>query len=236
MAGCADRLLTCFLRGVHGVSDGDEFALRAFSKSWLSWSSFLISWLIDSDQGDMTCGDVCVYSDQNKNKNLIKQDKFTVTSSKFLWFLNNKSVFMYLFHLIQAVWNDNMFDKENLFFILTLTGNNKKARCILSKLLGINRLDTRHHSACWPPRISWLNKHKVKVPLYTQSHRNDLNRTNPLLTCEVWTITQGHQEEKNKAPLLWRICIFSMVLTRECKIFDTGSVCLDSSILCLLYK
>lgn len=55
-----EQTLTSSLRGVHGVSDGDEFALRASSMSWLSWSSFFISWLIDSDQGDLTCGDSCV--------------------------------------------------------------------------------------------------------------------------------------------------------------------------------
>lgn len=53
------QTLTCFLRVVQGVSEGEEFALKASSMSRLSWSSFLISWLIDSDQGDLTCRDSC---------------------------------------------------------------------------------------------------------------------------------------------------------------------------------
>ncbi|KAF3847483.1 hypothetical protein F7725_020511 [Dissostichus mawsoni] len=48
-----------------GVSEGEEFALRASSMSRLSWSSFLISWLIDSDQGDLTCGDSCGISESH---------------------------------------------------------------------------------------------------------------------------------------------------------------------------
>ncbi len=58
-ARLCEHTLTCFLRVVQGVSEGEELALRASSMSRLSWSSFLISWLIDSDQGDLTCRDSC---------------------------------------------------------------------------------------------------------------------------------------------------------------------------------
>ena len=64
MPGC-EHTLTCFLRVVQGVSEGEEFALRASSMSRLSWSSFLISRLIDSDQGDLTCGDSCGISESH---------------------------------------------------------------------------------------------------------------------------------------------------------------------------
>lgn len=52
-----DSALTCVLRVVPGVPQGEEFALRASSMSRFSWSSFIISWLIDSDQGELTCGE-----------------------------------------------------------------------------------------------------------------------------------------------------------------------------------
>lgn len=59
VADCSSRTLTWFLRVVQGVPAGEELALRASSMSRFRRSSFLISWLMDSDQEALSSGDSC---------------------------------------------------------------------------------------------------------------------------------------------------------------------------------